>query len=132
MVCDVKEIDHAIAKVRAELDVLRGVESTPIGGFVLATEDLSAIKEIPGNQLKLHPADLKGMHQFKTREKAEEIMRFWNDKIAEKGPEFEHMRVTVMTKKAHLMALIPHHQSLIETFGKVRQSLIDKESSSQT
>jgi hypothetical protein len=131
MAFDLREIDYVLEKVRSELGTLLHIEKhcTSIGGFVVATESLSAIKEVPDNQLALHPADLKGMHHFKTRERAEEIARFWNDNLAKKGLEYEHLRVTVMTKKEHLLALIPHHRPLIETFEKVRQALIEKESS---
>src|SRR3979490_3077695 len=128
MTFDLKEIDDVLEKVRSELGTLLHTEKhrTPIGGFVVATGSLSAIKEVPENQLALHPPDLKGMHNVKTRERAEEIARFWNDNLAKKGLEYEHLRVTVMTKKEHLLALIPHHRALIETFERVRQALIEK------
>lgn len=131
MAFDLKEVEEVIEKTRSELDTLLHTEKhrTPIGGFVVATEHLSAIKEAPGNQLKLHPADLKGMHVFKAREHAEEIARLWNDEVGKRDPEYQPLRVKVMTKKEHLLALIPHFRKRLEAFVKVRQALIDKESS---
>lgn len=122
---DVKEIDHVLEKLRADLETLLYVERTrpPMGNFVAATATLDTIKEAPGNCLKLHPADLKGMCHFKTRERAEGIARFWNHDVAKRGPEDQHLRVTVMTKREHLMALIPHHREVIANLDRVRQGL---------
>jgi len=131
MAFDVREIDCALEKLRAELETLLYFERTrpPMGNFVAATATLDAIKETPGNFLKLHPADLKGMHHFKTREHAEEIARFWNDDVAKRGPEHQHLRVTVMTKREHLIALIPHHREVIVGLERVRRGLAARETS---
>ena len=53
MALDLKEIDYVLEKVHSELGTLLHIEKhrTPIGGFVVATESLSAIKEVPDNQL---------------------------------------------------------------------------------
>ncbi len=128
MAFDVNEVGQVIDKVRSELETLLHVEKnrTPIGGFVVATDRLDTIKEVPGNNLMLLPAALKGMINFKTKENAEEIARFWNEKMADRGPGYQNMTVKVMTKKEHLLALIPHHRALLKDFEGVRQSLIEK------
>ncbi|MCS3893474.1 hypothetical protein M2171_002607 [Bradyrhizobium japonicum USDA 38] len=123
MTFDRKEFDVVISKLRAELDTLLSVERTPIGGFVAATEGLDTIKEVPGNNLMLHPADLKGMISFKTREDAEQVAEHWNRYIVERGPDYARMVVKVMTKKEHLSALIPHHRRMIEDFERIKEGL---------
>lgn len=129
---DLKELDVLLARARDELVTLLHVEKhrTPIGGFVVATQALDAIREAPGGGLMLHPAGLKGMHNFKTREHAEEIACLWNDDVPTRGPQYQDMRVAVMTKKEHLLALIPHHRMLIESFEEIRARLVARAGSS--